>query len=186
MKNDKQLTQEQQVILLAQQDRKNFQPLYEKYFDQIYWFILKRIGSESLSGDICQQVFFQAMVALPKYRFQGFPFSSWLYRIALNEVNQYYRKSKKARYVEIEEEHLMDMVEEVEFDTETVDPDALVEKLLAHLNPEELSIIEMKYFEGKGFREIGEILSLKESACKVRAHRILKKLRTVLSTLGVK
>ncbi len=187
MENKKDLTTEEKIILLAQADRMNFQPLYEKYFDKIFWFILKRMGNESISGDIAQQVFFKAMVNLKKYKFKGFPFSSWLYRIALNEVNQYYRKTKNRRYVEIDKLQLADVTGEVNFDDEEdTDASEIVGKLLNTLDEGELNIIEMKYFEGKSFREIGEILSLKESATKVRAHRIMKKLRIAIQTLGYK
>lgn len=186
MKKEPKHAEEEKLIALAKQDRKHFKPLYERYFDNIFWFVFKRTGSEALSGDITQQVFYKALMNLPKYKFQGHPFSSWLYRIALNEVNQYYRKSKHRRYVEIDENQLQGISEEIELDEEVVmDPSKLLPKILEVLNPDELNIIEMKYFEGKSFREIGEILSLKESATKVRAHRIMKKLRDAVKNVSV-
>lgn len=180
MKNDKTYSEEERLILLAQSDRRKFQLLYEKYFEQIFYFILKRTGNESLSSDLCQQSFVKAMLALPNYRFQGFPFSSWLYRIALNEVNYHYRKSKNLRYVEINEQQMMEVVEQMEFDAVPLEPQKLLASLLQHLDEEEINVLEMKYFEEMSFKEIGEILGFKESACKVRAHRIIKKLREVL------
>ena len=185
MKKESKHAEDEKLIALAKKDRKCFKSLYEKYFDAIFWFVLKRTGSETLTGDITQQVFFKAMTNLSKYKHQGHPFSSWLYRIALNEVNQYYRKSKHRRYVEIDENLLQAMTEEMEFDEEqNPNPSKLLSKLLEFLTPDELNIIEMKYFEGKNFREIGEILSLKESATKVRAHRIMKKLRNAINQVS--
>ncbi|MFT6717228.1 MAG: RNA polymerase sigma-70 factor (ECF subfamily) [Saprospiraceae bacterium] len=185
MKKESKHAEEEKLVALAKQDRKYFKPLYEKYFDTIFWFVLKRTGSEAVSGDIAQQVFFKAMINLKKYRSMGHPFSSWLYRIALNEVNQYYRKTKHRRYVEIDENQVQDLTDEIEFDEEVnPDPSKLLSKLLEVLAPDELSIIEMKYFEQKTFREIGEILSLTESATKVRAHRIMKKLRNTVNQVS--
>ena len=182
LKKDSIHAEDQKLIALAKKNRKYFKALYEKYFDQIFWFTMKRTGREALSGDLTQQVFYKAMLNLNKYQFQGHPFSSWLYRIALNEINQFYRKTKKSRYVEIEEDMLQDMAQEIELhDTPQQEPAELLASILQVLNPEELSIIEMKYFEGKTYREIGEILSLKESAAKVRAHRIIKKLKTTIT-----
>lgn len=182
MKKEPLHVEDQKLVALAKQDRKYFKPLYEKYFDSIFWFVFKRTGSEALTGDITQQVFYKAMINLTKYKFQGHPFSSWLYRIALNEVNQYYRQSKHRRHVEIDENQLQAMTEEIEFDeVQTPEPSKLLGELLEVLSPDELSIIEMKYFEQKTFREIGEILSLTESATKVRAHRIMKKLRNAVN-----
>lgn len=185
MKKNRPPSSEEKLIMLAQKNRKDFKPLYEKYFDKIFWFVLKRMGNEALTGDLTQQVFFKAMVNLHQYKFQGHPFSSWLYRIALNEVNQYYRKTKNRRYVELEEGQLSTMVQEMEGkESSEMDPGELLPKLLSLLSLIEVDLVEMKYFEGKSFREIGEILSLKEGAVKVRMHRIMKKLRKAINSVS--
>ena len=46
------------------------------------------------------------MLNIKKYEDRGFPFSSWLYKIASNEVNKYFRDEKKVQEVEIQEKDL--------------------------------------------------------------------------------
>ena len=80
------------LVLAAQQDRKKFSVLYNKYFKEIFLFILKKTADETLAAELSSNTFMKAMMNLTKYRDMGFPFSSWLYRIASNEVNKYYRE----------------------------------------------------------------------------------------------
>lgn len=87
---------ESEIIVLAQKDRKHFGILYDNYFDEIFRFVFKRLGGkEAIAGDLTQQTFIKAMANLEKYEDRGFPFSSWLYRIAQNEVAMFFRSQKK-------------------------------------------------------------------------------------------
>ena len=178
MENKKQYADEEKLILLAQSNRKHFKALYEQYFNPIFWFVYKRIGIEAMTADITQQVFVSAMINLPKYQFQGFPFSSWLYKIALNEVNMLYRKTKKQRFVEINDKEMGIFHQEItDHNEEEIFTPELLKELLNLLDEEELTLVQMKYLEGKNYKEIGDILDLSETNAKVKTHRIIKKLR---------
>ena len=80
---------ERELINLAKKNSKYFEPIYKKYHEQIFRFVYQRLNNEDDAADITSQVFLKALLNLEKYEFRGFPFSSWLYRIALNEVNQH-------------------------------------------------------------------------------------------------
>jgi RNA polymerase sigma-70 factor, ECF subfamily len=79
-------------VLAAQQDREKFSGLYNKYYKEIFIFIVKKTSDEALTAELTSNTFMKAMVNLTKYRDMGFPFSSWLYRIASNEVYKYYQR----------------------------------------------------------------------------------------------
>ena len=71
-----------------------------RFFDSVF----KRLGGdEEVAGDLTQQTFIKAMAHLGKYEDRGFPFSSWLYRIAQNEVSMFFRQQKKNYSVSIDE-----------------------------------------------------------------------------------
>ena len=91
LKKQEKITEEK-LILLAKKDRKNFQLLYNKYFERLYLFLLRRAEHEDLAQELTQQTFIKAMLNIDKFEFKGFPFSSWLYRIGLNELNLHYRE----------------------------------------------------------------------------------------------
>src|SRR5690242_8291867 len=100
-KND--LNEDESLILKSQADSEAFRPLYEKYFKRIFLFVHHRVGDKSLAADITSQVFLKALVNLRKFQFRGLPFSAWLFRIALNECHDFFRKSKRYRTVAIED-----------------------------------------------------------------------------------
>jgi RNA polymerase sigma-70 factor, ECF subfamily len=87
---------EQDDIKRSQTDPEAFKPLYEKYFKKIFLFVLRRVGEKEIARDITQQVFLKALNSIRKFQLRGLPFSAWLFRIAINECNDYFRKSKKA------------------------------------------------------------------------------------------
>jgi RNA polymerase sigma-70 factor (ECF subfamily) len=82
------------LVLAAQQDPREFEPLYSKYYEPILRFVYKRLDTKSEAYDVTSQVFLSALQNLSKYEDRGFPFSSWLYRIAINELNQFFRKKQ--------------------------------------------------------------------------------------------
>jgi RNA polymerase sigma-70 factor (ECF subfamily) len=163
-------------IQAAQQNPTLFRPLYERYFDPIFRFIMNRCGEESVAGDICSQVFLKAMQKIKGYEFKGVPFSAWLYRIASNEVAQHYRNTKKLRVVSAEETQIEDIVEEMDFDNYGAYREVMLE-VLEELKPIDLQLIEMRFFEKRPFKEISEVLGLSESNAKVKTYRILERLK---------
>ena len=48
---------------------------------------------------------------------------------------------------------------------------------LSRLKNSQVELIEMRYFEKRSYREIGEILDITENNAKVKTFRALKKLR---------
>ena len=53
----------------------------------------------------------------------------------------------------------------------------LLLKALKELKIGDLQLIEMRFFEGRPFKEMAEILNKKESAVKMKVYRILEKLK---------
>ncbi len=169
---------ESELILLAQKNRKYFGVLYDNYFDQIFRFVFKRLGGlEEIAGDLTQQTFMKAMVNLSKYEDRGFPFSSWLYRIAQNEINLYFRQQKKEVSVPINENQLKDMAKEAEISRHMSSDDQkkLVE-VMNKLKPEQLDLIELRFFQEMSFKQISEIYSITEANAKMRTYRILERI----------
>ena len=178
-KQSRELTIEQKLIVSAQNNPARFAPLYDKYHRQIFLFIFKKVKNEEIAGDITSTVFLKALLNIKKFKFQGFPLSSWLYRIASNETNMYFRKSKKTSEVEIMESDVIDLMTEMK---EGVDEDRQ-EMLIAALNnlPLELTeLIELRYFEKMSFKRIGEIKGISEGNAKIRVYRVIEKLKTIL------
>lgn len=171
-----QMEAEYAVILKSQKNPRYFGPVYERYYDSIFIFINRRLDDEEASADVTSIVFYKCLENIKKFKFQGVPFSAWLFRIALNEINQFFRKQKKHdRAVSIKDHHINELFEEMEENPE--DKHQLIAKLLGSLSPEDLQFLELRFFEGHSFREMGYLLGLTEVNAKIKTYRILKKMK---------
>lgn len=164
-------------VQAAQANPARFRPLYERYYNPIFRFIYQRTAKEELAADLTAQTFLKAMQNLKKYKFKGVPFSAWLFRIASNEVALHFRKSKKAPVVTIEDHHIKDIEDEIEDKQQLEVNIETLELAIQDLNPEEVELIRMRFFEKRPFKEVSEIMGITENNAKVRLYRLLKKLK---------
>jgi RNA polymerase sigma-70 factor, ECF subfamily len=175
---------EHALIELAKKDPGRFGPVYEKYHEPIFRFVYSRIGQLEASKDVTSSVFYKALANLKKYRDRGLSFSSWLYRIALNECYDFFRAKKKHRIVALDDYLAASLMEELQFDDGA--KEAWMNSLpvlLESLGPRDLELIEMRFFEGKSFREVAEILDMTENNAKTRTYRLLEKMNKEVKKL---
>jgi len=172
------LQKEHQWVLQAQKKPENFAPLYNKYYEQIFRYVYQRMDNKEVAFDVTSQVFLKALNNIHKYEYRGVPFASWLYRIAKSEVYQSYRDKKAKRTVNVESFQLFELIEDLEED-KTSENRKLLLSILSQLDAVEVEVIELRFFEKRSFREIGEILDLTENNAKVKAHRIIKKMKKI-------
>ena len=173
------LENEAQLIDLARKDPRRFAPLYAHYFDPVYRFVWSKVRNGDLAGDLTSQVFSKAMTALPKYKHQGLALGAWLMRIAVNEVNMYYRQTKRAAEVPLTVQLVDGMLEALDAPPETDKRQRLIDGLNA-LDAPQVSLLEMRFFEELRFSEMGEILGISEDNAKVRTYRALRALKTII------
>ena len=96
-------------------------------------------------------VFLKAMMNLTKYRDMGYPFSSWLYRIATNEINKYYRDNKKVQEVTINEKDAVTFLDEIGPDNTNKDLQKLM-SCIGELKEDYSTLIEMRFFDKMSFK----------------------------------
>lgn len=53
----------------------------------------------------------------------------------------------------------------------------MIKKALHNLSEPEMLLIEMRFFESRSYKEIGEILAITENNAKVKVYRILDKIK---------
>lgn len=174
--SEAQLKEEMQWILAAQQDISAFGKLYDFYYKRIFLFVFKRMSDEDIAADITAQAFLKAMTHIQKFNFQGVPFSAWMYRIALNEVNMYYRQDKSQLCESADSGQLAEILEEVE---EVVSEDLLKQLAIAleTLPPDDMQLLSLRFFEELSFKEIADIVGITENNAKVKVYRILEKMK---------
>jgi RNA polymerase sigma-70 factor (ECF subfamily) len=134
-------------------------------------------GSED-AEDVAQQVFIKAYLSLRRFDLRS-KFSTWLYKIAVNECWNHLRR-KKARPLVYEADLTEDQTERLRL-LATSSPSAnpeqrarvadLLEWLLQQLDPRDRLMLELKETQGFSIEEIAELLGLNANTVKVRLFR---------------
>ena len=119
------------------------------------------------------------MQQIGKYQFKGVPFSAWLYRIASNEIAQYYRNTNNTGLSVLNLLTLSGLIDEMDPGLKESYKNALIDAL-DELKETDVQLIEMRFFEQRPFKEIAEIIGITESNAKVKTYRILEKLKKII------
>ena len=117
---------------------------------------------------------------------RGVPFQYWLFRIALNEIRMFFRKNPNIE-VSISEAKL-DLVlasqDADESDDEKMKKRVALVQALNQLTPEDVELIELRFFEERSFKEVAMLFNCSEDAAKKRVYRIVVKLRSMMGGMS--
>ncbi len=177
-----QIAAEEAEIEAARGNPAKFAPLYNRYYARILGFVYQRVETKDDAYDITSQTFIAALENIGKYRSQGVPFSAWLFRIACNELNRFYRRSKVRQAVNIDDTQVADILTELGEENSAV-TDARLMQAIQQLETEEMQLLEMRFFEKRPFKDVCEILGITETAAKGRVYRLLERLKTIYTGL---
>jgi len=173
---------EKELIKKAQNgEAQAFGLLYDIHVEAIYRFVYLKIGSKADAEDITQQVFLNAWQNIHRYRYQGFPFSSWLYKIAHNAVIDFYRSHNLRADIDLEsaEEIIQENEAEQENKTDYNLDLEKIKKAIRQLPADQQSIIIMRFVDDLPIKEIARILEKNEGTIRVIQHRALKQIKKI-------
>ncbi|MFZ1678718.1 MAG: RNA polymerase sigma factor [Saprospiraceae bacterium] len=163
-----------------------FAVLFRQDYKPIFGYILRRTGNVEDTGDIAADTFFNAFRHIKNFTYKGISIKIWLYRIATNEVNMYFRNKQKhhSLFERIDQEekgiftnYFEEDRKELELELHHHEQFLTVLEALKTLPVKYQNVISLRYFEGKGNKEIIEILSVNEGTLKSLLSRGLEKLR---------
>lgn len=181
------LNDERNLIDRAKSEPEAFGVIFDMYHPAIYGYILRRTANVELARDIAAETFLKALKNLGRFQWKGISISSWLYRIASNEVMSYYR-SRKYSVDSIDEltsitgfepdsQILTEEVEHAERELEKFQQFLQIQRLLVKLPRRYQEVVALRFFEGMTIREIAGILNKPEGTVKSLISRGLEKLR---------
>jgi len=172
------------VVEEAKKDPQAFVKIYDLFFEKIYTYAYYKVGNATEAEDITEQVFLKALEAIGRYTWKkGVPFSSWIFKIAHNQVVDYFRAQGKVINKAIDEEQINKLPDEKRSFEEEVDLKLLLEdaqKAISKLNEDQQSVILLKFLSGFSNAEIANFLNKSEGAVKSLQHRVLVSLRELL------
>lgn len=179
---------EKELIKQARVDPEAFGVIFDRYHDILYSYILRRVGNVQVAQDIVAETFFKALSRLWQFRWRNISILNWLYRIATNEMNQYFRRQKYKplsldflfKEVGFEISSEIDILEEIlEQERELIEMKEwqTVRKQIELLPEKYQEVLTLRYFESKKIAEIAEILGKKEGTIKSLVSRAISRLR---------
>jgi RNA polymerase sigma-70 factor (ECF subfamily) len=161
-------------------DSSAFGSLYDHYQAMIYRFVAIKVGSREEAEDITHQVFLSAWQKMKSYKHRGYPFSSWLYRIARNQVIDHYRAKRSEVSIDKIDPELFASVEHASDDLTEKFQLENVRKAIAALKPDYQDVVIMRFVEDISLKETAAILKKSEGAIKLIQHRAVKELKKAL------
>ena len=162
-------------------NQESFSKLYDHYLPAIYRFIYMKVSHRHEAEDLTHEVFVSAWQNIARYSHKGFPFSSWLYRLARNRVIDHYRVSKPHSDIENlspEQISLNPMIESVIDDGFQF---KLVRSAIQKLKPNQQDVLIMKFIEDLSHKEIAHALKKSEGAIRLIQHRAIQELKKILN-----
>jgi RNA polymerase sigma-70 factor (ECF subfamily) len=177
---------ERRLIERAQKgDPEAFRALVERHQRRVFSVIAHVLRRPADVEDIAQQVFLKAYLALPRFDFRA-AFSTWLYRIAVNECYDQMRRQRAQKAAGDSEVTLEDASQWERLEAEpgqrtsgiarTAEARELVDALLRRLAPEDRVLVALRELEGFSIEEIAEMTRMKANTVKVRLFRARRRL----------
>ncbi|MEP7322807.1 MAG: RNA polymerase sigma factor [Saprospiraceae bacterium] len=167
-----------------EKDPASFAELFHLYYKPIFGYIFRRIGDFDTATDVAIETFTKIFQHIRYFEDRGISIKVWIYRIASNEVNQYFRAKKKHNKLFERLDTNQDFRHYIEDDRARLEAElqkhhqylSILEQVKT-LPVKYQEVIALRYFEGKENKEIAEILNLNEGTLKSLLSRGLEKLR---------
>lgn len=173
------------INLALKGDQSAYKSLLEKYWNEVYFFMLKRTENETEAEDITIETFSKGFEKLNSYN-NDYQFNTWLITIAKNLFVDYTRKKKIEQFLKIDDEERYKYFEIVD-DTPSLEDQLIIEQNLVNLlsyikelKPHYQEVIQLRYFQEMSYQEIAEQLNEPLSNVKVKLLRAKKLLAEII------
>jgi RNA polymerase sigma-70 factor (ECF subfamily) len=150
-----------ELVEMAQAgDFEAFAELYLRHKDWVYRYSISRVGNAEVATDLVQDIFTRALESLERVQ-PGSSFGAWINGITRHVVIDYLRRDqrRKEKIPQLNEAKINSEIlsDPVSFE-ETLYTKQLMEQILAALNAEERTLINMRLIEGRFTNEVATIL----------------------------
>jgi RNA polymerase sigma factor (sigma-70 family) len=171
-------------------DQAAFAQLLSRYWDSVYFMILKMAHNKDDAEDLTIEAFGKAFKFIHNYE-PDFAFSTWLFKIANNNAIDFLRK-QRSKTISIDSQG-RDSEEEnpVQLQSDTPDPEEvmirkqksdLLKTIVKELKPRYSRLVQLRYFEEYSYEEIAETLNLPIGTVKAQLFRAKELLYHIIAS----
>lgn len=145
----------------------DFEEIYKKYYNQVYFYVLELSRNEQIAEEITQETFFKVLKKINTFRGEC-RINVWICEIAKNTFYNYCRKKN------IDPESSLENAEATEDIEKTLVDSDMAQQIhrILHQTPEPYKeVFWMRTFGELSFKEIGNLHNKTESWARVTYHR---------------
>lgn len=165
------------LVARARLDLLAFEPLYDRYYDPVFGFCLRRLLDREAAADATSQTFALAMTRLATFRGESFP--GWLFAIARNVVIDTVRRRRPT--IDLDAAGAL-IDPDLPVDEQVIAAERQVRLLaaIARLTPDQRNVVELR-LAGLSGPEIAEALGVQLGAVHSSQFRAYRSLRRLLA-----
>ncbi|MDB5188501.1 MAG: subfamily polymerase sigma factor, polymerase sigma-70 factor, subfamily [Candidatus Nomurabacteria bacterium] len=177
------------IVIECKKDSEYFALLVDRYVPKLTRYIRRRsLATSDDIEDLLQNIFIKVYRNLNDYD-TTLLFSSWIYRIAHNEMIDWYRREKRRATLSLDDD-AQDIVTKLMSDDDLTtrfsneEQKKYIINTLNGLDEKYKEILLLRFFEEKSYEEIADILKIPAGTVAVRINRAKKQLQKKIADYG--
>jgi len=169
-------------------DSNAFKPLVERYQQLVFRTAMGFLHQQEEAEDLTQDIFIRAWQSIDNYSGDA-AFSTWLYKITVNQCLNHLRRKKRQEFFSFAEDLFDQLINKV---SEEINPDAQVEEnerdqqikaAIDSLSEKQRTAFVLSRYEELPQKEIAHIMNTSEGAVEQHLQRARKSLQKKLAFL---
>jgi RNA polymerase sigma-70 factor (ECF subfamily) len=171
--SDSEQAADRELVMRAQSgDARAFEELIRLHSPRLVRMLVRFVGSSPDAEEVAQEAFLKAWRALPQFRGEA-QFSTWLYRIAVNEGKRKLAHEARRRTLPIDDvvDNVPDLSEGPPALAESAEVEKYLERCISELPAHYRAAVVLRDVEGLTNEEAAELLELDLRNFKSRLHR---------------
>lgn len=162
---------DEEILKIVHLDKdKGFKCLIERFQEPLYWHIRRMLTCHEDAEDVLQETFLRAYRHLGSFKGDS-KLSTWLYKIATNEVLRFIEKHKQTMVAldDLERQYAYE-VQDSGSDDDTAEQLVWLQKAIRHLPEKQRLVFNLRYYDELEYAEISEILNIQVETLKTNFH----------------
>ena len=162
---------DEEILKIAHLDKdKGFKCLIERFQEPLYWHRRRMLTCHEDAEDVLQETFLRAYRHLGSFKGDS-KLSTWLYKIATNEVLRFIEKHKQTMVAldDLERQYAYE-VQDSGSDDDTAEQLVWLQKAIRHLPEKQRLVFNLRYYDELEYAEISEILNTQVETLKTNFH----------------
>ena len=175
---------DEELVQIALADQESFGLIIDRYSEPLSRYIrrLTRLDEEE-AKDVLQDIFIKIYLNLNDFDHR-LKFSSWIYRVAHNQVIDHWRKSqvRPSTAIDPDDAFWLSVADDLDLEAEANRRElgVKIRKLIDRLEGDYRAILILRYLEDKDYQEISDIMKKPIGTVATLINRAKKKLKNLI------